>query len=280
MPTGRAYVTGKTESSHTTFPDGDGIGTLTSFDTTYNGGVSDAFVARVKADGTGLEYAGFIGGSDMEAYGGISLDAQGNAYVTGTTWSRQTTFPDGDGFGALPGPDRTFNGNSDAFVAKVKSDGMRLVYAGYIGGYWYDYGFGIAVDAAGNAYVTGNTGSQEDTFPDGDGFGALPGPDRTFNGGNDAYVVQVKPDGSGLGWATYIGGDEDEDGAAIAVDNAGNVRAVGATESGETTFPDGDGIGSLPGPDRTFNGARDAFVIAIGAQIPQQPVYLPLVLRR
>ncbi len=277
---GRAYVTGKTESSHTTFPDGDGIGALTSFDATYNGGVSDTYVARVKADGTGLEYAGFIGGSDMEAYGGISLDAQGNAYVTGTTWSRQATFPDGDGFGALPGPDRTFNGNSDAFVAKVKSDGRSLVYAGYIGGYWYDYGFGIAADATGNAYVTGNTGSQENTFPDGDGFGALPGPDRTFNGGKDAYIVQVKPDGSGLGWATYVGGDKDEDGAAIAVDSAGNVHAVGATESGEATFPDGDGIGTLPGPDRSFNGARDAFVIAIGAEIPQQPVYLPLVLRR
>jgi hypothetical protein len=276
---GRAYIMGKTESTHTTFPDGDGIGALTSFDATYNGGVSDAFVVRVKADGTSLEYAGFIGGNDMETYGQIALDAQGNAYITGATWSGQATFPDGNGFGALPGPDRTFNGNSDAFVAKVKSDGQALLYAGYIGGRWYDYGFGIAVDAAGNAYVTGNTGSSEDTFPDGDGFGALSGPDRTFNGGNDAYVVQVKPDGSGLGWGTYIGGDDDEDGAAVAVDAAGNVRVVGATESGGTSFPDGDGLGALPGPDRTLNGSRDAFVVAIGSGLPRQSLYLPLILR-
>ncbi len=276
---GRACIMGKTESTHTTFPDGDGMGSLASFDATYNGGVSDAFVARVIADGTGLDYVGFLGGNNMEGYGDIALDAQGNAYVTGATWSGQATFPDGDGFGALPGPDHTFNGNADAFVAKVRNDGQALVYAGYIGGHWYDYGFGLAVDAARNAYVTGNTGSPEDTFPDGDGFGALPGPDHTFNGGNDAFVVQVKPDGSGLGWASYIGGDEDEDGAAVAVDAAGNVRVVGATESAETTFPDGDGFGALPGPDRTFNGSRDAFVVAIGPGLAGQSLYLPLILR-
>ena len=264
---GRVCITGMTESTQATFPDGDGVGTLTSFDATYNGGTGDTYVARVRADGAGLEYAGFIGGNDTEQAGGISLDAQGNAYVTGTTWSRQATFPDGDGFGTLPGPDRSFNGNSDAFVAKVKSDGRSLVYAGYIGGYWYDYGFGVAVDPAGNAYVTGSTGSAQDTFPDGDGFGALPGPDHTFNGGVDAYIIQVQSDGAGLGWATYVGGEEDDNGAAIAVDGAGNAHAVGATESGEATFPNGDGFGALPGPDRSFNGARDAFIVAIGSTL-------------
>jgi hypothetical protein len=58
------------------------------------------------------------------------------------------------------------------------------------------------------------------------------------------------------------------------------VHTVEATESGEATFPDSDGLGALPGPDRSFNGARDAFVIAIRTWIGQQPVYLPLVLRR
>lgn len=275
---GRASIMGITESTQATFPNGGGMGALTSFDATSNG-KTDAFVARVKADGTGLEYAGFIGGNDTEEYGGIALDPQGNAYITGATWSAQATFPDGDGFGTLPGPDRTFNGNSDAFVAKVKADGRALIYAGYIGGYWYDYGYGIAVDPEGNAFVTGTTGSPQDTFPGGDGFGALSGPDHTFNGGKDAFVVQVQPGGASLGWATYIGGDEDESGAAIAVDAAGNVRAAGATESAETSFPDGDGIGALAGPDRTFNGNRDAFIVAIGPGLAGQLLYLPLILR-
>ena len=127
------------------------------------------------------------------------MDASGNAYVAGYTRSSETTFPDGDGFEALPGPDLSFNGGLiDAFVAKVNPEGTALLYAGYIGGAGIDYGRDVAVDAAGNAYVTGETSSVQSTFPDGDGFGVLPGPDRTYNGDpTDAFVAKVNATGDG-----------------------------------------------------------------------------------
>ena len=99
-----------------------------------------------------LVYCGYIGGSNDDACTGIAVDGSGNAYVTGYTESTEATFPE------TVGPDLTYNGGSrDAFVAKVDSSGTALVYCGYIGGSSYDYGYGIAVDGSGNAYVTGYT---------------------------------------------------------------------------------------------------------------------------
>jgi hypothetical protein len=123
-----------------------------------------------------LLYAGYIGGTGGDAGYGIAVDGAGNAYVTGFTSSTEATFP------VAVGPDLIFNGSGapevgDAFVAKVKADGTGLIYAGYIGGSGYDIGYSIAVDAAGQAYVTGSTDSTEATFP------VAVGPDLTHNGG-------------------------------------------------------------------------------------------------
>src|SRR5205823_2234797 len=119
-------------------------------DLNYNLGPQDAFVAKVKADGTTLAYAGYIGGAGSDVGTGIAVDTAGNAYVTGFTNSDQTTFP------VKVGPDLVFNGSFDAFVAKVKADGTGLLYAGYIGGAGSDIANGIAVDALGNAHVVGS----------------------------------------------------------------------------------------------------------------------------
>jgi uncharacterized repeat protein (TIGR01451 family) len=169
---GSAYLTGRTGSSEATFPATVGP------DTTHNGS-ADAFVAKVDPAGTGLLYAGYIGGFGFDEGRGIAVDASGSAYVAGLTQSTEATFP------ATGGPDTTFNGNTDAFVAKVDPAGTGLVYAGYIGGSASDQGFGIAVDAAGSAYLTGRTDSTEATFP------ATGGPDTTFNGASDAFVAKV-----------------------------------------------------------------------------------------
>ena len=83
------------------------------------------------------------------------------------------------------GPDLTFNGSSDAFVAKIAASGTALTYAGYIGGNGDDGGLGIAVDSAGNAYVAGNTVSDETSFP------VTAGPDLTHNGSIDAFVAKI-----------------------------------------------------------------------------------------
>jgi hypothetical protein len=104
-------------------------------------------------------YCGFIGGIGGEQGRGIAVDSAGNAYIIGDTLSTQISFP------VTVGPDTIYNGGSDAFVAKVSASGAGLVYCGYVGGTGDEYGWGIAVDGSGNAYITGLTSSTEASFP-------------------------------------------------------------------------------------------------------------------
>ena len=249
---GNAYVTGTTDSSESDF-----FPVMVGPDLTFNGG-SDTFVAKVNPSGTALLYTGYIGGEFSDNSRGIAVDSAGNAYVTGTTSSRESTFP------VTVGPDLTFNGGSDTFVAKVNVSGTALVYAGYIGGMNFDDGQGIAVDSAGNAYVTGMATSGERTFP------VTVGPDLTYNfgsGGGDAFVAKVNPSGTALLYAGYIGGSINENnsspvestGGGIAVDSAGNAYVTGNTNSSESDF-----FPVTVGPDLTYNGGSDAFVAKIG----------------
>jgi len=173
---GNAYVTGSTSSDEKTFPVRVGP------DLTYGGG-DDAFVAKVNAQGSALDYCGYIGGTAQDSGQGIALDPSGNVYVAGKTSSTENTFP------VKGGPDQTHNGNHDVFVAKVHARGTGLDYCGYIGGVQIDWGHDIAVDRAGNAYVTGTTYSDQQTFP------VKTGPDLTINcillAGYDAFVAKV-----------------------------------------------------------------------------------------
>ncbi len=237
---GNAYVTGVTTSTEASFPETAGP------DLTYNGRM-DAFVAKLRADGSGLVYASYLGGDGDDAGHGIAVDASGNAYVTGWTTSTQATFP------VVLGPDLTFNGAIDAFVAKLNPAGTALSYCGYIGGEDEDEALGIAVNSAGNAFLTGLTASSETTFP------KLIGPGLTFKGAIDAFVARVKADGSGLDYAGYLGGSGDDQGRAIAVDANGNAYVAGQTSSSEASFTMTGGL------DGTFNGATDAFVTKVNA---------------
>jgi len=155
---GNAYVTGSTASSD--FPITPG-----AFQTTY-GGRGDAFVSKLNAAGSALVYSTYLGGRGFDGGSGIALDVLGNAYVTGSTTS--SSFPTTPGaFQTAPG------GGLDAFVSKLNTDGSALLYSTYLGGRGQDLagngpgsipaGKPIAVDAAGNAYVTGTT--QSSNFP-------------------------------------------------------------------------------------------------------------------
>jgi hypothetical protein len=247
---GQAYVGGETDSNETT----EAFPVLGGPDLIFNGGANDAFVAKVRADGTGLVYCGYIGGSEQDSVSDIAVDGSGRAYVTGKTKSSDNSFP------VIVGPDLTYNDSSsdDAFVAKVSADGAALDYCGYIGGENSDRGEGIAVDSDGNAYVTGSTGS---TWAD--GFPTVNGPDLTHNGLSDAFVAKVATDGTTLEYCGYIGGSETDGGRGIAVDPGGNAYVVGETQSSEATFPD------TVGPDLTYNGGMgeygDAFVAKVRA---------------
>ncbi len=237
---GNAYVVGYTDSAEASFPAAGGP------DLTYNGGTSDAFIAKVNAAGNTLIHAGYIGGGGEDTGLGIAVDTSGNAYVTGYTTSTETSFPESGG------PDLTYNGGGDAFVAKVKADGTGLTYAGYIGGLGEDRGTGIAVDAAGNAFVTGHTDTAAGGFP------ASVGPKLAAGGGYDAFVAKVKADGTGLVYAGYIGGSGDDRGTGIAVDSSDNAYVTGYTASVQSSFP------IAVGPDLTHNGGNyDAFVAKV-----------------
>ncbi len=231
---GSAYATGYTESSD--FPT-----TLGTFDSTDNG-ARDAFVVKLSADGSTLAYGGYLGGADTEDGEAIAVDAGGNAYVTGYTGS--TDFP------TTPGAfDTTYNDAfSDPYVVKLSADGATLTYGTYLGS---GIGYGIAVDGAGNVYITGRANSTD--------FPTTPGAfDTTHNGGNDAFAAKLNAGGSTLGYATYLGGSNDERGFSIAVNLAGNAYVTGFTVA--TDFP------TTPGAfDITFNGSRDAFVAKLGA---------------
>ncbi len=207
----------------------------------------------------GLEYSTFLGGSSHDFGDGIAVDGAGNAYIVGTTQS--TDFPTRTG-----SFDRTFNGGIlDVFVTKLNPTGTALVYSTYLGGTPagvpaggsdpFEFGRAIAVDAAGNAYVAGQTTSAN--FPT--TSGAF---DRSLNIGTfdatDAFVTKLNAAGSGLVYSTFIGGTDIDDALAIAVDGLGQAHVGGQT--GSTNFPTTAGAF-----DRTENGAFDAFVVKLNA---------------
>ena len=200
-------------------------------------------------DPTVLVYAGYIGGAGDDVAFGIAVDSVGNAYVAGYTTSSETTFP------LTTGPDLTYKGNGDAFIAKVNAAGTALVYAGYIGGVGEDVATSIAVDNSGNAYVTGFTNSNETSFP------VRVGPELTFSGFPfDAFVAKVNAAGTSLVYAGYIGGSGANYAYGIAVDQDGNAYVTGATGSDQTTFP------VKIGPSVTYGGGlSDAFVAKVNS---------------
>lgn len=225
---GNVYVTGDTNSQEDSFP------VYVGPDITFNG-MEDAFVAKINKSGTSLDYCGFLGGGSTECGWGIAVDDAGCAYVTGGTYSTQTTFP------VKVGPDLTHNGNSDVFIAKVDQTGKDLVYCGFIGGNDNDDGESVAVDGIGAAYLVGTTRSKAASFP------VVAGPDLTYNGGVDVFVAKVKADATGLEYCGYIGGDSLDQCGDTAVDGEGSQYVTGDTSSDETTFP------VFMGPDLTYN---------------------------
>jgi beta-propeller repeat-containing protein/PKD domain-containing protein len=303
---GNTYVCGFTSSTEASFPDGDpdvnDMMPAPGPDQTFNGGVLDGFVARVNAAGTMLDLAGYIGGAEIDFAFKVALfETMGGtfAYLTGLTASPEASFPNGNGFASLPGlpgPDQTFNGGvTDAFVAKLNAPGTGFLYAGYIGGAGeaivdpmnttLEGATAIAVDRGGNAYVAGLVNSTEASFPNGNGLASLPGvgtPDPTFNAGlQDAFVARVNFAGTGLDFATYLGGRGDDLATGIALDTVGSAYVSGTTNSNEVSFPTGGGFAALPGlpgPDQTFGGgSSDAFAAKIAFNAPPTVVCPPPV---
>ncbi len=209
---GNAYVTGGTWSSN--FP------TLNPFQATNQGGGWDAFVTQLSSSGNGLIYSTFLGGESVEIGEGIAVDGNGNAYVTGYTFS--SNFPTHNPYQAYQGT----SDNPDVFVTKLSSSGASLVYSTYLGGGDKDWGWDIAVDGSGNACVTGETESSD--YP-------TENPFQTYQGSKDAFVTKLSSSGNSLIYSTYLGGAAWDYGSAIAVDSGSNAYVTGYTQS--SNFP-------------------------------------------
>jgi hypothetical protein len=233
---GNAYVTGQTTS--TNFPT-----TANAFQTTFGGGIYDAFVTKLNASGTALTYSTYLGGNDVDLCNGIAVDALGNAYVSGRTSS--TNFP------TTPGAFQSSfgTGSAHAFVTKLNASGTALIYSTYLGGNGSDEARGtIALDGSGNAFVSGETSSTN--------FPTTPGAFQTSfgTGSLDAFVTKLNASGTALVYSTYLGGNDADSCEGIAVDALGNAYVTGITLS--TDFP--------TTPDAfqtTFGGGfNDAFI--------------------
>jgi hypothetical protein len=203
---GQAYVTGGTTSPE--FP------TVNPFQAAI-GGLSDAFITKLSSAGNSLLFSTFLGGSDNDYGFGIAVDLAQQAYVTGRTPSRD--FPT---VRALQPVARGF----DAFVTKFQRDGAGVIYSTYLGGSNVDEARDVATDALGNAYVAGQTRSSD--------FPLESAVQSGFGGGiSDAFVMELTPDGSHFSYSTYLGGRDNDDFTAIAVDILGNAYLTGTTTS-------------------------------------------------
>lgn len=248
---GSAYVTGAANS--TDFPGTNG------YFQPFNGGDNDAFVVKVKPDGTALIYSTYLGGAGREFGSAVAIDDQRNAYIAGYTSS--TNFP-GTRNNTIAGvnsfqPD--YGGNFDAFVTKINSQGKSLIYSSYLGGSGSDIGYAIALDNSYNIYITGFTQSSD--FPGSkNGFGVFQ-PDYT--GTQDGFVTKINSSGTAIMYSSYLGGNGSDEGRGIALDSQGNIYIAGSTES--TNFP-GTKLSSIRS-DASFQdsikGATDTFVIKI-----------------
>lgn len=228
---GQAYVTGFAESGFPTTPGA------------YRATGGGAFVAKLNAAGSALVYSTFLGSATAN---GIAVDGDGSAYVTGNA---------GAGYPSTPGsfqPSVTSCAQFvspcvDVFITKLNSTGSELVYSTFIGGNDADSANGIAVDAAGQAHITGITYSFN--YPTANAFqprkgGSCTGDPGEFPCGPDVMITKLNAAGSGLIYSSYLGGGNStgisagpgtESGQAITTDDLGNAYVAGNTDS--RSFP-------------------------------------------
>lgn len=210
----------------------------------------DAFAARFTAGGAALDYAYWFNAltlfAEDEAYA-VAVDPLGNAYVTGYTRSEDFCAV----FGSVPGYQPVYQGETDAFVVKIRADGGGLAYCTFIGGSDWDVGRAIAIDKLGNAYVVGGTWS--DDFP--------VTPDAlqpALAGQRDTFLVQLDAAGSALLHGSYLGGTGQEEAAGVQIGSADTINEHLVLVAGWTNSADFPTTPGVLGP--AYRGNTDGFV--------------------
>jgi len=255
---GYAYILGNTNS--TNFPLANALQPTLA-------GSYDIYITKLDKKGSNVIYSTYLGGSKSDACGcsiatsggDITVDSSGNVYLVGQTFS--VDFPvTANAYqktqGGASNPDGS--SNSDVFVTKLNSTGNGLIYSTYLGGWNEDAGNGVAIDASGNAYITGTTNYSY--TPDWAGFIPFPTTTGAFrsqgdyiNRNNDGFVTKLNANGSALIYSTFLGGTESEGAEDIAVDSDGNAFIAGYTFS--SNFPTTENAFQ-----RLHRGQNDGFV--------------------
>jgi BNR/Asp-box repeat./Beta-propeller repeat. len=220
--TGNAYITGA--SGFGNYPTTPGAIRITPAG-------KDAFVTKLNPSGSALVYSTLLGGSKPDQGHSIAVDAAGNIYVTGRTDSPD--FPTTQGafqrtYASPTTPDYAPGYEGDVFIAKLNPANSTLLYSTFLGGNDYDEAVGLAIDAAGAAYVVGVTDSTN--FPT-----TASAFQRRGTAFGDTFIAKLNPAGSALGYATLLGGGGNDIGYGIAIDSAGNATVTGYTDSSD--FP-------------------------------------------
>lgn len=238
---GNIYVTGFTASDD--FPATPG-----TFDETHNGpndgsnAARDVFVAKLSGDGSTLEYATYIGGSDRDQGMSLHATASGEVYLTGFTFS--SDFPVTSG-----AYDETHNGERDVFVLKLNAAGSALLYSTFIGGPGVDWAWDMVVDGSGSAYVTGKTSSA--VYP------TTAGAYQTIATGSDAFITQLNASGTGIVASTLLGTVSGNNAMiALSLDRDADGSIWIAGETGQDLLP----TTALAYKSSYQGGTRDAWV--------------------
>ncbi|MFX0084384.1 MAG: SBBP repeat-containing protein [Candidatus Hodarchaeota archaeon] len=230
---GNVYITGNTNSID--FP------VVNAYDSSRNGG-SDAFIAKLSNNGS-LLYSTYIGGSRDEtlefmiSHMSIALDSANNIYITGTTWSQD--------FPTISAYDPSLNGGWDVFLIILSEDGSTILSSSYFGGSFDDFGNDIVIDSSNNIYIIGTTNSED--FPVKNAY------DSSLDGEWDAFIIKLSAIGSSIIYSTFIGGNHDDYGNSLVLENSNDIYMTGETKS--VDFP------IINAYDSTFNGESDSFFL-------------------
>ena len=264
---GHAFLTGFTDSSN--FPTVNALyptigGILNKRTKAYSG---DAFVAELDAGGSNLIFSTFLGGSGVDSGNGIALDLSGNIYIAGTTTSTNFPILNPVVFQVTGSTNSTLSqlvGTNSAFITKIGAGGSPLIYSTYLGGFSYDVAEGIAVDAAGSAWVAGFTLSTN--FPV-TSSALSTNLNEDYSKKNkatayDAFVTKLTPAGNGLVYSTFLGSTNNDVAYKVACDTTGNAYVVGY--SGSPNFPytvtNIPGFYSIVASNKNANSDVDAFL--------------------